>query len=762
MAKNLIIVESPTKTKTLSKFLGKEYKIAATKGHIVDLPPKKLGVDPDNDFELQYEILDGKKAVIKSLKSSAAKADTVYLAPDPDREGEAIAWHVADQLRSTKATIKRATFNEITKSAVLSALNTAADLDSKLYNAQQARRALDRLVGYQVSPVLWKAVCRGLSAGRVQSVALRLICEREQEIRDFEPEEYWTITADLRKSSRKPFAADLAKIDGKKINLSSDQEAEAVVELLSPEREKGADAVFTVADINEQKKTRNPSPPYITSTLQQDAARRLRFSPKKTMMVAQQLYEGVEVGKQGSVSLITYMRTDSVRIAKEASVQAKSYIIKTYGEEFYPKKPRFFKTKGKSQDAHEAIRPTYFGQPPERVKSSLTRDQFRLYKLIWERFLASQMAPARVVRTSVTINAANETHVPDKTFEFKAGDETVEFEGYLKIYEDLPAENGNGKKQPKLPVLKESDNLLCDAIKPEQHFTKPPARYSEASLVRELESNGIGRPSTYAQIIATIMARNYVLLENRRLSPTELGEVVNRVLVENFPDLFNVEFTAQMESELDRIETGEENWKVVLGEFYSPFRNALEEVKANASQIKASTQDETDEVCDKCGKPMVIKWSKTGKFLACSGYPECRNTKPLDSGGEPQETGEVCEKCGAPMVIRTGRYGQFLACSAYPKCKNTKAVPTGVQCPEEGCSGQLVQRMSRRKKVFYSCSRYPDCTYVIWDKPVKQVCPACDHPFMVEKNTKARGEHLKCPACGHIIEAPQVSERMSA
>lgn len=762
MAKNLIIVESPTKIRTLSKFLGREYIVTATKGHILDLPPKKLGVDPEDGFALEYVVIEGKKAVIRSLKTAAAKADIVYLAPDPDREGEAIAWHVAEQLKPAKCIIKRATFNEITKSAVLRGLQDAGELEIKKYNAQQARRVLDRLVGYQVSPFLWKAVCRGLSAGRVQSVALRLVCEREQAITDFKPREYWSITADLGRTRKSHFAAQLAKIDGEKIDLNNEESAGEVVELLSPEKKKGQSAEFSVTEVSKQEKAKNPQPPYITSTLQQDAARRLRFSPRKTMMLAQQLYEGVDIGSQGSVGLITYMRTDSVRVAGEAVSQVRKYIEDAYGKEYRPNTPRVFKTKGRAQEAHEAIRPTYFDWPPEKVKSYLSRDQNRLYQLIWERFLASQMSSASLLRTSVTITATNEAHAPGRVFEFKAGDEVVIFDGFLRVCRDLPEENTDDEKQARLPELKKDEVLNCYALRPEQHFTKPPARFSEATLVRELESNGIGRPSTYAQTIATIVARNYVNLEKRTLIPTELGETVNRVLVENFPDLFNVEFTARMEEELDKIELGEDDWRDVLGEFYGPFRTSLKKVEAKVAEIKASTQDESDKQCERCGRPMIVKWSKTGKFLACSGFPECRNTQPLEGGPQAQDTGEKCEKCGSPMVLRTGRFGQFLACSAYPKCKTTRAVSSGVKCPEAGCSGHLVQRMTKRRKIFYSCSRYPKCKYATWDKPVDRKCPACDHPFVVEKDTKARGEHLKCPACKHILEEPVESEKVTA
>jgi len=761
VAKKLIVVESPTKTKTLSKFLGRDYEIAATKGHILDLPPKKLGVDPEDGFSLQYEVIDGKKAVIKSLQSAAAKAEIIYLAPDPDREGEAIAWHVAQELKRVKCPIKRATFNEITKSAVLRGLETAGELDVKKFNAQQARRVLDRLVGYMVSPFLWKAVCKGLSAGRVQSVALRLVCEREEAIRAFTPQEYWSITAELGKATKDSFAAELARIDGEKISLSNEASAAQIVELLSPEKEQGRSAVFSVIEISKQKKAKHPFPPYITSTLQQDAARRLRFSPKKTMMVAQELYEGVEMGDKGSVGLITYMRTDSVRVAAEATAEARKLIETTYGKPYRPDTPRAYKTKGRSQDAHEAIRPTYFDLSPDKVKGYLSRDQHRLYELIWQRFIASQMSSASVLRTTITVNATNPVHAPGRVFEFKAGDETIVFDGFLRVYQDLPEENGNGEKPTKLPELNEGEKLNCYTLRPEQHFTKPPARFTEAMLVRELESNGIGRPSTYAQIIATILARNYVTLDKRALAPSELGETVNRVLVQSFPDVFNVKFTARMEEELDKIEEGEDDWKDVLQDFYTPFQKSLKKVQAKAGEIKASTQDASDQVCEKCGSPMVVKWSKTGRFLACSGYPECRNTKPLANGEPAPETTEKCEKCGSPMVMRVGRFGPFLACSAYPECKTTKALSTGVKCPQPGCSGHLVQRRSKKGKVFFSCSCYPKCTYATWDKPVDQKCPACNHAFMVEKNTKARGVHRQCPACKHIIEEPVESEPVS-
>ncbi|GAB4319320.1 MAG: type I DNA topoisomerase [Candidatus Zixiibacteriota bacterium] len=758
MPHQLVIVESPTKTKTLQKFLGNGYDIMATRGHIRDLPTKSLGVDIDNNFEPEYVPIDSKDNVVKELKKAAKRADVIYLAPDPDREGEAIAWHVASILGKTKAKFRRASFNEITKTAVLEALENAGEIDMRKVDAQQARRVLDRIVGYKVSPFLWKTVCRGLSAGRVQSVALRLICEREEAIRAFTPQEYWTVEVTLHKQGKKKspsFTAMVAEMDGDKIEIQNEQAARTIEADLRK-------AEIAVRGIKVQTKRRNPPQPYITSTLQQDAARRLYFSPKKTMTVAQRLYEGVEIGKQGSVGLITYMRTDSTRVANEAIEHARELIAREFGKEYHPNKAPAHKSKGRAQDAHEAIRPTYFDLSPDKIKKYLSGDQLKLYTLIWNRFLASQMSPAVIERTSVDIRAGVEIKKGKKTgsreYTLKTGAEKITFPGFLKIYEDAPEENGNGKKENPLPTLEQGDALGLDDIDSQQHFTKPPARFSEASLVKELEANGIGRPSTYAQIISTIISRNYVKLEERRLFPTELGEVVNSILVDAFPDLFNVEFTAEMENELDRVEDGTDRWTDVMKTFYGSFAESLSNASSRTAEIKESHREILNEKCPECGSDLIIKWSRSGKFIACSGYPECRYTSDVGGNGNQngQETDQECEKCGSPMVIKSGRFGQFLACSAYPKCKNTKPIPTGVKCPEERCTGELVPRRTKTGRTFYSCSRYPECKYAVWNRPVPQPCPHCGSPFMLQKSTKARGEHLQCPACGNVtdIETP--------
>lgn len=755
MAKNLVIVESPTKTKTLKKFLGAGYDIEATMGHIIDLPGSRLGVDVENEFRPEYEQIEGKEKVIKNLKEAARKADVVYLAPDPDREGEAIAWHVASLLKGSKTKLRRATFNEITKSAVSEALKNAGQIDQNKVDAQQARRVLDRLVGYQISPFLWKTVCRGLSAGRVQSVALRLVCEREAAIRVFVPQEYWTIDVDLYKKGDKAkttFAASVAERNGEKLDVLEGASAHKIESEL-----RAAD--YAVAAVKTTDRKRQPYPPYVTSTLQQDAAARVRFSPKKTMSVAQGLYEGVEIGDKGPVGLITYMRTDSTRVAQEAQTAAKDLIVSEYGEKYCPDKPPVYTSKKRAQDAHEAIRPTYFDLPPAKVKKYLTPDQFKLYSLIWNRFLASQMAPADIVRISVDVTARVNDPKTKKLIEYtlKAGAETVVFPGFLKIYEDVAEENGNGngKKTVALPTLAESDPLVMIDVKPEQHWTKPPARYTEASLVKELEANGIGRPSTYAQIISTIIQRNYVKLEERRLYTTELGETVNSILIDAFSELFNVEFTAEMELELDRIEEGTETWTEIMHAFYGPLSGSLAHASERIDAIKQSHREVQPDPCPECGSQLIARWSRTGKFIACSAYPKCRYTS--DAGkAEPlptEATDQLCDKCGSPMVIKTGRFGRFMACSGYPGCKNTKPIPTGVTCPEEGCDGDLVPRRTRFGRTFYSCSNYPTCKYAVWNRPVPLPCPQCGSKFMLAKSTKAKGDHTECPTCKHVILA---------
>jgi DNA topoisomerase-1 len=658
----------------------------------------------------------------------------------------------------------RASFNEITKSAVTSALEHAGEIDLHKVDAQQARRVLDRLVGYMISPFLWKTVCRGLSAGRVQSVALRLVCEREAQIRAFVPQEYWTIDVELHKQKDKKkatFIASLAEVDGDKIEIQNEEGARRLETALR-------EADYAVAAVKTQERRRQAPAPHITSALQQDAAARLRFSPKKTMSAAQALYEGIDLGDKGSVGLITYMRTDSTRVAKEAQTAARSLIKREYGPEYCPEKAPVYVTKGRSQDAHEAIRPTYFDLPPLAVRRHLSPDQFKLYTLIWNRFLASQMSPATIERTSVDITAIaadpKAKKLPKRTYTLKAGAETITFPGFLKVYEDAPDEDANGTKTNGLPPLVVGDPLTMVDIDTEQHWTKPPPRYSEATLVRELEANGIGRPSTYAQIIATILARNYVRLEQRRLLPTDLGETVSSILVDTFPELFNVEFTAEMETELDRIEEGSETWTEIMKAFYAPFSASLEHATSRSAAIKQSNRETLPDPCPDCGSSLIVRWSRSGKFVACSAFPKCRYTSDLGSNGAmaAEKTDQICEKCGAPMVIRTGRFGRFLACSAYPDCKNTKAIPTGVRCPEDGCGGDLVPRRTRAGRTFYSCSKYPTCKYAVWDRPVPRECPQCGSLFMLAKSTKTRGEHYACPTCKHIVPVEAPAEPVEA
>ncbi|HEX7400550.1 MAG TPA: type I DNA topoisomerase [candidate division Zixibacteria bacterium] len=735
MEKNLLIVESPTKTKALKKFLGKNFAVEASVGHVKDLPRGNLGVDVENDFTPRYETIKGKKKILDLLKSASKKAEKVYLAPDPDREGEAIAWHIAQEIKKNNAIILRASFNEITKEAVEEGIAQAGEIDMNRVNAQQARRILDRLVGYKISPVLWKTVYKGLSAGRVQSVALRIICERDEAIASFVPQEYWSITAILETEDRKSFPARLVKISGKDFEIPSQKDAQDIVSELKSKK-------FEVGKISREERRRFPYAPYITSTLQQDAAHRLYFPAQKTMKIAQELYEGVELGEEGSVGLITYMRTDSPRIAEVARKHAQDYIESNFGSDYLPSKPRVYKAKKLAQEAHEAIRPTYLEHAPEKIKKYLGKDQFKLYQLIWNRFIASQMAEAVFKVTTVDIQADQ--------YLFRSSASELLFDGFLRIYQDVKEENGDEEAEFKLPNLEEKELLRLLELIPKQHFTKPPPRFTEASLIKELEENGIGRPSTYAQILYTIKQRKYVDVENRRLFPTELGKTVNQILVKNFPDIFEVKFTANMEEELDKIEEGQEKWVDVLKDFYEPFQHNLEKVENNKGKIKKLTQEKTDEICEKCGSPMIIRWGKNGKFLACSAYPKCKNAKPLG----PSENGkivpdQVCELCGAPMVVKTSRFGRFLSCSKYPECKFTQGYSIGVSCPQEGCGGSLIERKTKRGRFFYGCSNYPNCKFASWDKPIAENCPNCNAEFMVLKSSKAKGEYLKCLKCGH-------------
>jgi DNA topoisomerase-1 len=751
MNKDLIIVESPAKVKTIKKFLGKDYTVEASVGHVRDLPKKTLGVDVKDNFSPQYQITPGKEKVVDKLKKAAAKARIVYLAPDPDREGEAIAWHVAELIKEDNPNYKRIQFNEITSSAVQNALLHPRHLDTNLFKSQQARRVLDRLVGYKISPLLWQKVRRGISAGRVQSVALRLIVEREQERRAFTPQEYWVFKASLQGASPPPFEAELWKVKGKKPNIVNAQQAEELAEYINK-------ASFSVSSIDQKKRQRHPKPPFITSSLQQDASNRLRFSAKKTMTLAQHLYEGVDLGQKGTTALITYMRTDSVRVSKEAKAAAKEWILSTLGQEYIPTKLRSYKSKGSSQDAHEAIRPVDVFLTPQDVKAHLSQDMLSLYTLIWQRFVASQMASATFLDTVISIQA-------DETL-WRTKGETVLFDGFLKIYSPEDA-----AKEIQLPHLEIKEALeLIDLLK-EQKFTQPPPRYTEASLVRHLEEKGIGRPSTYAQILSTLQDRDYVSLEKRQFLPTELGETVNNLLVRHFEQLMDVGFTAKMEGDLDKIAAGEKDWIYLLQSFYQEFTDVLQDAQANMAQVK--TGMETEHQCELCNRPMVIKFGRNGAFLACSGYPECKNTKNFvrDKDGktqivedQPQEAPKMgeCPQCGSDLVLKKARTGnRFIACSNYPKCKYVRSYSTGVPCPQEGCNGELVEKSSRKGKVFYACNRYPDCTFALWNYPVQEECPQCGSKILVEKTTKTRGEHLSCPTkgCGYWRSLTQDPEK---
>jgi DNA topoisomerase-1 len=736
MSKGLVIVESPAKVKTIQKFLGEEYIIKASVGHIKDLPENELGVDLEKDFQPQYVTISGKGKIIQELKKAGKGVKNVYLGPDPDREGEAIAFHIAEEMRDGDKNIYRVLFNEITKKAVLDALHHPGKLQQSKYEAQQARRILDRLVGYQVSPILWEKVRRGLSAGRVQSVAVRIVCEREREIQDFVSEEYWSLTATLKgKDSPVSFDAKLTRWKGRKVKMANEVETSAIQKALET-------VPYSVSRIAQQEKQRHPFPPFITSRLQQEAYRKLSFSAQKTMRIAQKLYEGLDLGEMGTIGLITYMRTDSVRVSTEALQQVRGWIKGRFGDAFLPLKPNVYKSRRGAQEAHEAIRPTSIDLEPEKVKAYLDKDQWALYKLIWDRFVASQMPSATFLQTTVEIKASDAI--------FTAVGTVPVFQGFTALYmegEDNQ-ENGNGEK--KLPSLSEGEILELLGLMPKQHFTQPPYRFSEATLIKELEEKGIGRPSTYATILSTIKEKGYVQLEKGKFSPTELGFVVNDLLVVNFPDIFDIEFTAQMEENLDKIEEGQRDWIDTLKEFYSPFQKDLEMAKVSMRDVKREMIP-TEAICERCGSKMVKRWGKRGYFLACSSYPKCRYTREVEGNEENQvETEARCEKCGNPMVVKNGKFGRFLACSNYPTCKSTRSLDTGVRCPQEGCDGILVERRTRKGRTFYSCTNYPRCTYALWDKPIPEKCPQCGFSFLVEKQGKG-GVTKRCPQkeCGY-------------
>ena len=750
MPKNLVIVESPSKANTIKSYLGTNYKVMASVGHVRDLPKSTLGVDIEHNFTPKYINIRGKAQLINDLKKEAKNADKIYLATDNDREGEAISWHLATALNIPVEETQRITFNEITKTAVKAAIKEPRIVDMDLVNSQQARRILDRIVGYKLSPFLWQNIKSGLSAGRVQSVATRIIVEREEAIRAFVPQEYWTIDALLETPQGKSFTAKFfgnAKTK-KKIDLKTEADSADIIKAVK-------NSPFKVVSVNKSVKTRNPAPPFITSTLQQEAAQKLGFQIQRTMKIAQELYEGVNIGSEngGTQGLITYMRTDSTRIAVEAVSAAKEVITGKYGANYYPSKPHVFKTKGDAQDAHEAIRPANPATEPEKIKSHLSADQYKLYKLIWSRFIASQMASALLDTVTTDIESAG--------YLFRASGYTVKFQGFMAVYEESEntSKNDDEPQKTKLPDINENDILKLLKITPAQHFTEPPPRFTEATLVNFFKDKGIGRPSTYLSIITTIINRGYVIREKKILKPTQLGEITTHLMIQYFPDVVNYEFTAHMEDELDNIENGDMTITDVLSGFYKSFEAHLD--KANQSVSKGDikiTAEETDIICDKCGSKMVVKHGRYGKFAACPNYPECKNTKPLNgdrlsesaNDEKVEKTDIKCELCGKDMVIRRGRYGSFYACSNYPECKHTKpmAKDTGVACPL--CGAKLLSKQSKKKMIYYSCEKYPECDFSSWDKPTNEKCPECGKMLFRKKGKPQLICHEK--TCGYKID----------
>ncbi len=792
MGKSLVIVESPAKAKTIGKYLGSTYTVKASLGHVKDLPKKDLAVDVDHGFEPTYQIIEGKKKLIQELKKAAGGMESVYLAADPDREGEAICAHLAEELQGKKNSgprIYRVMFNEITKTAIQRAFEHPVEVNRGLVDAQQARRVLDRLVGYKISPLLWDKVRRGLSAGRVQTVALRLIVDREREIRAFEKQEYWTIDASLGAKKPPVIVVRLIRKNDAALEIPDQAAADALVAALDG-------ASFTVKSVETREKKRNPVASFITSTLQQEASRKLRFSVKRTMMLAQRLYEGVELGGEGSVGLITYMRTDSTRVSAEALQEARDLIAQRFGPQYLPASANVYRGRKDAQDAHEAIRPTSPARTPESVQKFLGEDELKLYRLIWMRFVASQMMPALFDQTTLDITAPGKDGA---VYTLRETGSVPKFDGFLAVYEEGKDQKDEEDEELKhrLPLVSEGENLKFKSLAADQHFTEPPPRFSEATLVKELEADGIGRPSTYAAILSTIQEREYVSKQGGRFIPSELGMVVTDLLIESFGDIFDLTYTARMEDALDEIEEGKLNWRVALGEFYEKFSADLTQAEEHMTNIKRMEKP-TDLICDKCGKPMVIKWGKHGSFIACTGYPECTNTRELNvdlpdvDKADLTEQGEeeYCQNCGRPMVLKKGRFGQFFACTGYPDCKTTKPVggeqkkadvPLDEKCPECGhnlvlksgrfgeftacgnyptckyvkqktigvvcpaCNkGDLIERRSKRGKTFYGCNRYPECDFVAWAKPIAEACPKCGGPYLVEKWLKA-GAVLQCP-----------------
>ncbi len=745
---SLVIVESPAKAKTIGKYLGRGYTVRATVGHVRDLPAKKLGIDIDKGFEPEYVTIEGKEDILTDLKKIAKGAREIFIATDPDREGEAIGWHVEQYFTQPKrhavsAPIRRVMFHEITKDAVHKSMAKPMDIDNRKVEAQQARRVLDRLVGYKASPVLWKTVKKGLSAGRVQTVALRLIVEREREIRAFTPVEYWSISADLQKGQQ-PFAAKLHQVDGKKPEIPNGSEAERILADLKGRKE------FEVTEVKRRERRKNPAAPFTTSTLQQEAAKKLGFGSKRTMRLAQDLYEGIDVGVDGATGLITYMRTDSTRVSEDAANAARESLRAQFGNEFLAAQPQLYPSgKANAQDAHEGVRPTDPSRRPETIQKYLTADQFKLYQLIWQRFMASQMAPAVFDTTTVDFDIPTQ----GRSYLFRATGSVVKFQGFLALYREA-REEGEAKAledEQALPFLEQGERVPVKAITPTQHFTEPPPRFSEASLVKELERLGIGRPSTYASIISVLAERRYVLLEQRRFFPTPLGETVEKVMVKKFPDLFDVNFTAKMELELDKIADGETGWVEVLDEEWSKIKKNLHDDDLPALIGEAyDLSSLASEKCPDCGGKLVAKGGFFGPFVACENHPKaCKYTRPIKGEKKPAElTNYMCQECGAPMVVRHGRSGDFLGCSKFPKCRGTRSMPTGVKCPKDG--GEIAERRSKKRgKAFYGCENYPNCDFVVWDKPVADTCPECGYVGAEAKANKTRGHFRKCLKCSN-------------
>jgi DNA topoisomerase I len=830
MAKALVVVESPSKAKTINKYLGSDYKVMASVGHVKDLPKKGIGINFEKDFEPTYEVIPGKEKVIRELKSAAKDVDTIYVATDPDREGEAIGWHIKEELEGrgkNRKTVRRVLFNEITKKAIQESFNHPTDIDENLVNAQQARRLLDRIVGYQVSPLLWDKVRRGLSAGRVQSVAVRLVAEREREIQAFVSTEYWTITANLSAKLPPAFDARLLRVDDltlktsdfnpsspdgeiadygvkkNEIHIREEKQAQEILDDIKRQQ-------FIVSSVTTKEKKRNPVPPFITSKLQQEASRKLRFPVKKSMQIAQRLYEGIELGEEGAVGLITYMRTDSTRVADSALDEARELIRGQFGADYLPEKAVHYRSKKDAQDAHEAIRPTSASRTPDAVKAFLSKDEHALYRLIWQRFVASQMMPAIFDQTTIDIQAG-------PRYLFRATGSVVKFNGFLAVYEEGKDEKDEEDDEAarKLPMVDEGEPLKLNDLSPEQHFTEPPPRFTEATLVKVLEEKGIGRPSTYASIMTVIQDREYVERKEGRFFPTELGLIVNDLLVENFDDLFNVKYTAHMEEELDEVEEGKMRWTDALAEFYEKFTKDLDLAKQHMRDVKRqeiitdekcencgspmakkfgrygtflactnypdckTTRDipklhdevaeEThaeagEEMCENCGRPMAMKRGRFGQFLACTGYPDCKTTRKIQKGGKIAAADvaleEMCPQCGKHLVIKQGRFGPFTACSNYPECKYIKQETTGVACPEDG--GEIVVKKGKRGRVFYGCSNYPKCNFALWDKPVLQSCPECGARFIVEKVGKDGSRHLQCRSEGCKFRQPVTDAALEA